>query len=156
MKLRTSCSAALLCATLLGCGGADEAPPREWPLSRVQAWWSIQDLKQSYAIRSEADWQRVWQLHRPQTLPEIERPRVDFSRDMVLGLSLGWGPSGCHSISIRRVLEEQHELRVEYLSEPALSTRPGVLVCTTALVPLTDFVVVMRSDKSVYFVQVDN
>ena len=108
------------------------------------------DVKQAYTVRSEVEWQRVWLTHEPLTLPKTERPSVDFSKDMVVGLSLGAGSNGCYGMAIRRVIEEQRELRVEYLS----STPSGLALCTMAIVALTDFVVVTKSDKPVYFVQV--
>lgn len=154
MNVLRTFTAALLSMALLACGGSDPMTPVNLPMARVEAWWPVLDLKQSYAIRDDAQWQRVWTAHEPQTWPATERPQVDFSKSMVLGLSLGWGPSGCDGMSIRRVIEEQRELRVEYMSSPRTTTPPEILVCTTALVPLTDFVVVPRSDKSVYFVQV--
>ena len=143
-------AAALFSVWLVACGGAEPWQPVNMSMSRIQAWWPYVDAKQSYAIRNEADWQRVWLAHEPQTWPTTERPLIDFTKDMVLGLTLGTGSSGCYGMSIRRVIEEERELRVEYLS----ATPSGLGLCTMSIVPLTDFVVVPRSDKSVYFVQV--
>jgi len=69
---------------------------------------------------------------------------------MVLGITQGSGPSGCYSLLIRRIVEEETELRVEYsLSEP--NFEPLIFLCATVMVPLTDFVEVPKSDKPVSF-----
>lgn len=139
---------ALVAASLAGCGGSDTAfESREMPAMRVTAWWAPTDLRQTYRVRSEAEWHVVWQAHEPQTTPRTERPAVDFSRSMVLGLTLGTGPNGCYRVAVQHVVEQQEQVRVEY----TVSTPGPSAVCTLAIVALTDFVVVERSDKPVTF-----
>ena len=70
---------------------------------------------------------------------------------MVVGISLGSGSNGCYGLGIRRVVEEEHEIRVEYrYAEPA-----EWMLCTMSIVALIDFVEVPKSDKPVYFVRTD-
>ena len=70
---------------------------------------------------------------------------------MVLGITQGYAPSGCYSLLIRRVVEEETELRVEYsLLEPKFEPTP-TFSCTTSIEPLTGFVEVPKSDKPVSF-----
>jgi hypothetical protein len=141
--------ACLALAGLFGCGGGDAAAPRELAMTRLSAAWATTDLRQTYALRSEAEWQAVWQLHEPRTTPPAVRPAVDFSRQMVLGLTWGTGPNGCHGVAIRGVVDQADRVQVNY----AVITPTGGLACTEALVALTDFVVVERLDKPVSFVQ---
>ena len=144
-------TAAVVATSLVACGGSNGVQPREVPFSRVAAFWATTDLRQTYAIRTEAEWRTAWQAHEPLTTPKTERPAVDFTTSMVLGLTLGSGPNGCHGVAIRRVVEQESRVQVEYsVATPA----PGV-ACTQAIVPLTDFVVVERVDKPVAFLQTD-
>jgi len=141
----------LLAAVLsAACGGSEPYQPRELNFARIAAFWPALDRKETYVVRSDAEWQTVWQLHEPLTIPKTERPPIDFSRSMVLGITQGSGPSGCYSLLIRRIVEEETELRVEYsLSEP--NFEPLIFLCATVMVPLTDFVEVPKSDKPVSF-----
>ena len=66
---------------------------------------------------------------------------------MVLGLTQGSGPNGCHGLSIRRVVEQAEQVEVQY----AVTVPTGSVACPQAIVPLTDFVVVERIDKPVVF-----
>lgn len=150
IRLKRSYWHLLLCATLIACGGSNRLEPREVPTARVQAFWPSTNLRQTYTVRSDDEWKLVWLAHEPTTLPRSERPQVDFSRKMILGLTQGFGPNGCHGLSIRRVVEEEDELRVEYL---LVGPQPFV-ACTQAFVALTDFVIVDRSDKRIAFVQI--
>lgn len=142
----------LLAAVLsAACGGSEPYQPRELSFARIHAFWPAWDRKETYVVRSDAEWQTVWQLHEPLTLPKTERPAIDFSRSMVLGITQGSGPNGCYGLLIRRVVEEETGLRVEYsLSEP-LSEPTPTFFCTTSIVPLTAFVEVPKSDKPVSF-----
>ena len=138
--------AAFLCAS---CGGSDTYQPTELELVRISAWWPTLDRREAYVVRSDSEWQAVWQLHEPPTYPRSERPSVDFGRTMVLGITQGSGSNGCYSLAIRRVVEEEAELRVEYRSFEPNPT----FICTLSIVPLTDFVKVPKSDKPVYFMR---
>ncbi|MFM7705218.1 MAG: hypothetical protein ACKO6D_09970 [Rubrivivax sp.] len=137
-------------AGLCACGGGEPFQPRELAMARVSTSWATTGLRQTYALRSDTEWRAAWQAHEPRTTPAAERPVVDFSRQMVLGLTQGTGPNGCHGLSIRRVVEQADQVQVQY----AVTLPTGSAACTEALVPLTDFVVVERLDKPVAFAQV--
>jgi LPS sulfotransferase NodH len=116
-------------------------------MTRASASWATTDLRQTYALRSDAEWQAAWAVHEPRTTPAAQRPAVDFSRQMVVGLTQGSGPNGCHGLSIRRVVEQLDQVQVQY----AVTVPTGSVACTQAIVPLTDFVIVERIDKPVVF-----
>jgi LPS sulfotransferase NodH len=137
----------LALAGLAACGGGEPFQLRELSTARVSASWAPTDLRQTYALRSDAEWQAAWQAHAPRTTPPAQRPAVDFSRQMVLGLTQGSGPNGCHGLSIRRVVEQAEQVEVQY----AVTVPTGSVACPQAIVPLTDFVVVERIDKPVVF-----
>ena len=138
-----------LTIAVTACGGSDDYEAKEVPMSRIEASWPSKDIRKSYVVRMESQWQAAWAEHEPWALPAEVRPTLDFERVMVVGLTLGSGPNGCHGMSIRRVVDERHEIRVEYRhAEP-----PGnsLAICTDSIVPLTDFVAIPRTDKAVYF-----
>lgn len=138
----------LLSAALVACGGGEGFQPRELSMTRLGFAWAPTELRQTYALRNEAEWQAAWLAHEPRTTPPAMRPAVDFSRQMVLGLTQGSGPNGCHGLSIRRVVEQAEQIQVQY----AVTVPASDAGCTQAIVPLTDFVVVERLDKPVAFV----
>jgi len=149
IRLLTAAAASSI-PVLQACGGGGGWQEFELPLVRLQAFWPPKDLRRTYVLRTEAQWQAAWEAHEPPVWPAMTRPAIDFQRTMVLGLTLGSGPNGCWGMAIRRVVEEATSLRVEYASsEP----RPGAL-CTQAIVALTDFVAVPQSDKPVRFERV--
>jgi hypothetical protein len=140
---------AIAVASLSACGGADTFQPRQLPITRITALWATTELRHTYVIRTDAEWRSAWQAHEPTTEPPTERPAIDFTRNMVLGVTLGSGPNGCHGVSVRRVLEEQARVLVEY----TVSVPPPGVGCIQAIVPLTDFVVVDHIAKPVAFVR---
>ncbi len=142
-------SVAVLAASLSACGGSGTFQPRDVPLARIAAMWATTDLRQIYSIRTDTEWHNAWQAHEPPTTPSTVRPTIDFSKSMVVGLTLGSGSNGCYGLNIRRVVEEETRLRVEY----AVSTPPVGAGCTQAIVPLTDFVVLERIDKPIAFMR---
>lgn len=140
-----------LAITACGGGGDDGAP--ELGFSRLTAANYSVWPQQSYVVRSAAQWQAAWDAYEPGANPKPARPEVDFGTQMVVGLSLGWGPDGCHRVQMRRIVNALAEVRVEYVHTRGIS--PPAIACTLAIVPLTDFVSVTRSDKPVRFVEVD-
>lgn len=139
-----------LAGVLAACGGSDEEP-KDLPMQRISALWANTDVQQNYVLRTEADWQAAWARHLPILVPPPSAPRVDFSRDMVLGVSRGTGSSGCDGLSITKVVEEAAELRVDFARA---APPPSGIACATVMVSLTDFVVVRASAKPVRFQQV--
>lgn len=153
MPMLRSLGLFVLPVALAACGGSGDFEPAELPMSRIQAFWAYQDTNQTYVVRSEAHWQQVWAEHEPRTIPRTERPDVDFEQSMVLGITLGIAPNGCYGLAIRKIVEEKLEIRVEYrYFEPP---KDVLVLCTQAIVALTDFVVVPRSEKPVYFLRTD-
>ena len=142
----------VLAAALQACGGGSDQPfaPFDIPTQRISASWRIQDVQQTYVIRTAPEWRAAWETHEPATIPRTAQPLVDFGNNMVVGLTLGAGPNGCHSVRISRVVEEADSIRVEYQRFPGPTSLP--VACTLAIVPLTDFVAIKRSDKPVAFV----
>lgn len=139
-----------LAGVLQACGGSAPFVPVELPITRIAANWRVSDLQQTYTVRTAAEWRSAWEANEPQTIPRADLPQVDFSQSMVVGLTLGSGPNGCHSLAIVRVVEEADVIRVEYRRRPGPTELP--VSCTLAVVALTDFVSIKKSDKRVTFI----
>jgi hypothetical protein len=60
-------------------------------------------------IRTAAEWQTLWNEHAPS-----ERPRVDFTKDMVVGVFLGTRPTGGYSVEIVSVEATGEGIVVSY------------------------------------------
>lgn len=150
MPSRRTVSVFSLAIALSACGGASVSlQPKELAFTRIRAHWRYQQAQKTYVVRTEAQWQSAWQEHDPATLPPTERPRVDFGTSMVVGVTLGTAPNGCHGLSIQRAVEDECEIVVQYVySEPPSGS---LVLCTQAIVTLTDFVILARSDKPVVF-----
>lgn len=109
----------------------------DWPIS-------------NYVVRTEQEWAQAWASHRSQQLPEPQRPTIDFTRYMLLGISQGWG-GACDNFGIKRLIDQKDALRVEYIDLPP----PPYMACVAMAVPKISFVLVARSDKPVVFVLVN-
>jgi hypothetical protein len=148
--MRIAALAISACVLLAACGGSDDYESREVPFIRVYAQWAFVDMRQTYVIRNPEEWHALWinyALEARSNQPYARFPGVDFSRHMVLGLTHGVASNLCYSLGIRSVTEHEHELEVEYLE----STPDPNATCPQAMADLTDFVVVVRSDKPVTF-----
>ena len=62
-------------------------------------------------IRTAAEWEALWKEHAP---PSARLPRVDFSKDMVVGVFLGTRPTGGYSVDIVSVESTAGETVVTY------------------------------------------
>lgn len=138
---------AFLATQIAGCGGGGDSEPVDLPQQRVRAAWAYTNLSETYVVRTEAQWQATWAKHEPRSTGDV-RPQVDFSRFMVLGVTRGTGPDGCHGLAITKVTEYSDDVRVEFQQSRPV---PG-MGCSMALEPLTDFVIVPTSAKPVTFV----
>jgi hypothetical protein len=63
--------------------------------------------------RNQEEWEALWRRSLPVKDPRARPPRVDWSREMVLGVFLGSKPTGGYSVRIRNVREVAGKLRVE-------------------------------------------
>jgi len=61
-------------------------------------------------VRTPAEWTAFWKQH----APNQRRPAVDFTRSMIVGVFLGFRPTGGHSVEITRIDREGADLVVTY------------------------------------------
>jgi PrcB C-terminal len=70
---------------------------------------NVDDARQ-VALRTAAEWKTLWRQHSP----DRDQPRVDFGRDMVVGVFLGSRTTAGFSVEIVSALVEQGALVVRF------------------------------------------
>ena len=76
---------------------------------------NIDDARQ-VLVRTEAEWTKLWQQH----APDHPRPRVDFSKEMVVAVFMGSRPNAGFSTTITSATAGNGALIVRYKD-----TKPG-------------------------------
>jgi hypothetical protein len=138
-------------AFVMACGGGSEFEPRDLSFSPVEGSFYGDWPVQSYVVRTRPEWIAVWSQHDSLQFPPPQMPEVDFLGYTIVGISLGWGPSGCHGLRIAKVREEQLQVRVFY---QRVIPDAGA-ICTASEVPLVAFVKIPATAKEVLFAQSD-
>ena len=70
---------------------------------------NVDDAKQAL-VRTEAEWTRLWNQH----APNHPRPRVDFSKEMVVAVFMGSRPNAGFSTTITSAMAANGALVVRY------------------------------------------
>jgi hypothetical protein len=70
---------------------------------------NVDEAKQ-VLVRTEAEWTRLWQQHNP----ERPRPKVDFSKEMVVAVFMGSRPNAGFSTTITSAMAANGALVVRY------------------------------------------
>jgi hypothetical protein len=96
--------------------------------------------REAFAIRSEARWRKLWTR-----LNEGQRPRIDFSRYMLIAVTQGRQSSGGHAIEVARIERTGRSWHVTVLETAPASD----CVVTTQLTSPFHVVRVRRSTASV-------
>ena len=87
---------------------------------------NVDDAKQVIA-RTAAEWTALWRRHSP----DRDQPRVDFGRDMVVGVFLGTQATAGFSVEIVSALVEQGVLVVRFRETRPQSDRIVAQVITS-------------------------
>ncbi|OYT92378.1 MAG: hypothetical protein CFE43_08930 [Burkholderiales bacterium PBB3] len=145
-----------LLATLVSCGGSASIPidatsflrPYSYlPNARPTGGWDEFWPQATYIIQNTTQLRTAWVGREYSGRPFGEPPSLDFSKEMLLGVSKPGG-SACAELRVTRVLEVSGELTVE---SQLRSTSPTGAACTFDFVPLFDFVWVPQSNLPVRF-----
>ena len=86
------------------------------------------DSARQVVVRSEADWTKLWQQHSP----DRQRPTVDFSKEMVVGVFMGSRPSAGYNISIVSTFVKDGNVLVRYQES---TPRPGTMTAQILTFP---------------------
>jgi hypothetical protein len=87
---------------------------------------NVDDARQ-VAVRTTAEWNTLWRRHSP----DRDQPRVDFAREMVLGVFLGSRTTAGFSVEIVSALVEQGILVVRFRETRPQSDRILAQVITS-------------------------
>ena len=68
------------------------------------------DSRREVAVRTAAEWQKLWQQHSP----DRPMPSVDFSKEMVVGVFLGSRPTAGYGVAIVKTIDADGVLHVQY------------------------------------------
>ena len=85
------------------------------------------DEPRQVAVRTAAEWKTLWRQHSP----DRDQPRVDFGRDMVVGVFLGSRTTAGFSVEIVSALVEQGVLVVRFRETRPQSDRIVAQVITS-------------------------
>ena len=85
------------------------------------------DEARQVAVRTAAEWNSLWRQHSP----DRDQPRVDFGRDMVVGVFLGSRTTAGFSVEIVSALVEQGVLVVRFRETRPQSNRVVAQVITS-------------------------
>lgn len=128
-----------------GCGAAAGAHSQREPLSfdvLVEGSYSEISTDEEIVVRDQAGWTAFYKRHAPQATP----PRVDFGRQMVVGVVLQRNTGG-YMLRLTEVRETPDRLVVVYTE-----TRPNPHVVTIQVLTQPYFLATIdRNDKPVAF-----
>ena len=85
------------------------------------------DEARQVVLRTAAEWKTLWRQHSP----DRDQPRVDFGRDMVVGVFLGSRATAGFSVEIVSALVEQGVLVVRFREARPQSDRIVAQVITS-------------------------
>jgi protease stability complex PrcB-like protein len=91
-------------------------------------------------VRTQAEWDGLWHRHYSGANNPPPSPRIDFDRDLVIGIFLGQKPTGGYDVEITRVERSDSSLYVYYGEK---SPPPNAMV-TQALTQPFDIVRVVK------------
>jgi hypothetical protein len=103
LVLRAFALSCLFCMSVM----AQSGPPPRTVEKGEQS--NIEDAKQ-VVVRTEGDWVKLWQQHSP----DRQRPPVDFSKEMVVGVFMGSRPTAGFNVSIVSSFEKDGNVLVRY------------------------------------------
>lgn len=101
-------------------------------------------------IKDVAGWEKLWAEHTGHRVPAPAMPKIDFARQMLLGVFLGEGPGGCRRVGVIRVGVRAGKIAVDVEERDAA---PGSF-CVAALGSPMNVVAVARSDAPLEFTTV--
>jgi hypothetical protein len=87
---------------------------------------NVDDARQ-VTVRTTAEWNTLWRQHSP----DRDQPRVDFERDMVVGVFLGSRPTAGFTVEIVSTMVEQGILVVRFRETRPQSDRIVAQVITS-------------------------
>lgn len=104
-------------------GGAAAEPGRQ--LDRGGQ--TFVDDRRQVVARTQEEWSALWKQH----APDRPMPRVDFAKEMVIGVFMGSRPTAGFSVRIVSAAEDRGEFVVRYLEQRPAADRMTAQVITS-------------------------
>ena len=142
-----------LAACVVWAAGSAAAERAVLPFSTVAKGFAsgVQEPLQ-VAIRTREEWVAFWARHTRAQVQPPSAPPVDFSREMLVGISLGERATGGYEVEITKVERGDSELRVHYRSK---SPDPGAMVTQARTQPY-HLIKLSRDDSPLVFSREDS
>jgi hypothetical protein len=137
--------AALLLLAFVNPGSAESLPIRTLAKGAFSA---IQEPGQE-VIKDKDTWERVWSRHAAGGKPAAPLPKVDFSKEIVVVVTMGRKNTGGYSVQVTRVEPVANKLRI---SVQKASPPPGGMAIQALTSPF-HMIAVPKSDLAPEFVE---
>lgn len=134
------------------------------PFAMAVAGWAAPDLRVlatgalsavtrpgERVVRTEQDWQKLWDEHAARVEPKPALPAVDFNKEMVVAVFMGRRPTGGYSVSVTGVRRGEKDVVVSVRRN---SPPPGAITPQIVTSPYV-FVAISKSDRPVKFAITD-
>ncbi|MFH1637649.1 MAG: protease complex subunit PrcB family protein [Candidatus Woesearchaeota archaeon] len=69
-------------------------------------------LRLNYVITDNQSWKDLWMEVKSATVPDSRLPRIDFDKEMVIGVFMGNRSTGGYSVEITNLIEKDDSLEV--------------------------------------------
>lgn len=102
---------------------------------------------QNYVIKTETEWQSLWEKIFSNTSEKLPLPKIDFTRRTIVAVFQGAQPSGGYEISIEGIVGTENSLEVVV---KALAPGKGCVVTGKVTRPF-DIIEIERTEKQVVF-----
>jgi PrcB C-terminal len=135
-------------ACLLSCVAADGGRSLKIRSLAKGALSRIKEAKQE-VIRDAAAWDKFWKQHSVSAASAEKMPVVDFSKEMVIAVTMGTKRTGGYTMEILRVEPTEKSLKI-FVKET--SPPPGALTIQALTAPF-HFIAVPKSDLKLEFVE---
>jgi hypothetical protein len=135
---------------LLWCGCVSPSAAAQLPIRTLAkgSFSAIQEPK-TELIKDQASWEKVWQKHSASSKPAPEVPKVDFSKEMVVLVTMGRKNSGGYSIEVAGAEKAADKLKVTLNKK---TPERGSMTIQALTAPF-HFVAVPKSDLKTEFVE---
>jgi len=148
MNLLETLAACLTFTAVLGCATATGADPLTLRSLAKGGFSGIKEEKEE-VIKDGAAWEKLWTEHGKTTRNATPAPAVDFSKEMVIVVTMGTKRTGGYAIEIVGAEPAGKKLRV---SVRRTAPAPGMMTIQALTSPF-HFVAVPKKDLEVEFVE---
>ncbi len=141
--------ASFLATLLAACVTVGQAEPVPFRTLAKGSFSGIQEPKEEL-VKDKSKWEELWALHAKTIKPAPTPPEVDFSKEMVVFVTMGRQRTGGYKIEISRIETSQDTLKI-YVTRT--TPRPGGMAIQSLTAPFY-IVAIPKSDLRAKFIDV--